>query len=289
MKSVESSSLRIRKIVYADLPAVANLLSLGFRLRSKRYWLRGLNREVDRARPEGTLPYGYLLECAGAPVGIILLFFSSVPSHEGNIRRCNLSSWFVKPEFKTFGPLLVLSAIKDESVTYLNISATPHTWPIVEAQGFSIYCRGEMIAIPALARPIRDVSIEIATKSSLLADLPERDLLQQHAHLNCLSLVLRCEGLIYPFIFQRYRVKRVLPTYRLIYCRDMAEFVRFAGNLGRFLLLQRAMPFVLVDANEAISGLVGLYSERRGRKYAKGSHIPKLGDLAFSESVFFDA
>jgi hypothetical protein len=289
MTSIASSSLRIREIVDGDLPAVADLLSRGFCLRSKRYWLRGLKRAVDRARPEGTLPYGYLLECTGAPVGIILLFYSFVPSSEGNFLRCNLSSWFVKPEFKTFGPLLALSAIKDKSVTYFNISAAPYTWPIVEAQGFSIYCRGEMIAIPALARPIGNVSIEIATKSSLLPDLPECALLQQHAHLNCLSLVLRCEGLTYPFIFQRYRVKRVLPTYRLIYCRDLIEFVHFAGNLGRYLLLQRATPFVLIDANEAISELVGFYSERRGRKYAKGSHIPKLGDLAFSESVFFDA
>lgn len=288
MTSDAPSSLRTREIADADLPAVADLLSRGFRLRSKRYWLRGLKRVVDRVRPEGTPPYGYLLEYAGAPVGIILLFFSYVPSIKGNSLRCNLSSWFVKPEFKTFGPLLALSAIRDKSITYFNISAAPHTWPIIEAQGFSVYCRGEMISIPALARPIGNVSIELATKSSLLADLPERALLQQHAHLDCLSLVLHCEGLTYPFILQRYRVKRLLPTYRLIYCRDMVEFVRFAGNLGRFLFLRRATPFVLVDANEAISGLVGLYSETRGRKYAKGSHIPKLGDLAFSESVFFN-
>jgi len=53
-------------------------------------------------------------------------------------------------------------------------------------------------------------------------------------------------------------------------------------------LLKRGMPLVLVDANRPIPGLVGRYTERRGRKYARGPHIPKLGNLAFSEGVFFD-
>ena len=282
-----SAALRIRQIVDADLPAVATLLMSGFRLRSARYWMRGLRRQVDRPQPEGTPRYGYLLESAGRPVGVILLFFSSLPSGENSFLRCNLSSWFVMPEFRALGPLLVSSAIKNEKITYFNISAAPHTWPIVEAQGFSIYCRGEMLAIPALTRPVDNVTIEIATNSSWLENLPERDLLLQHAKLNCLSLVLRCGEEIHPFIFHRYRIKRVLPTYQLIYCRDMAEFVRFAGNLGRLLLLKRATPFVLLDANWRVPGLAGIYTERRGRKYAKGPHIPKLGDLAYSENIFF--
>jgi hypothetical protein len=284
-----SSGLHIRQIADADLPAIAALLKSGFRMRPAGYWLRGLRRQVDRPRPEGTPRYGYLLEYAGKPVGAILLFFSYLPFGEDVVLRCNLSSWFVMPEFRALGPLLVSSAIKNEKITYFNITPTPHTWPIVEAQGFSIYCRGEMLAIPALTRPVDNVTIEIATNSSWVENLPERDLLLQHGKLNCLSLVLRCGEKIHPFIFHRYRIKRVLPTYRLTYCRDMAEFTRFAGNLGRFLLLRRAMPFVLVDANGRVPGLAGIYTEQRGRKYAKGPHIPKLGDLAYSESVFFDA
>jgi hypothetical protein len=288
MPSAASSDLRVRKIDDADLPAVADLLSRGFRLRPRRYWLRGLKREVDRPRPEGTIPYGYLLEDAGLPVGAVLQFYSSVPSGDCTVLRCNMSSWYVEPKFRAFGSLLISTVMKDKSITYFSTSPAPHTWPIVEALGFSIYCRGEIIAIPALTRPIEHVAIEIVTHSSCLADPWQRDLLREHAKFNCLSLILRCGGLNFPFIFQAYRVRRVLPTYRLIYCHDMAEFVRFAGNLGRYLLLRRAMPFVVVDANEPIAGLVGHYSERRGRKYAKGPHIPKLGDLAFSEGVFFD-
>ena len=58
-------------------------------------------------------------------------------------------------------------------------------------------------------------------------------------------------------------------------------------NLGLFML-RYGRPIVVVDANSPILGLVGRYTEARGRKYARGLHIPQLGDLAFTESVFFN-
>jgi hypothetical protein len=287
MPLVASAGLRCRRIADADLPAVSELLSRGFRLRPKQYWLRGLKRQADRPRPEGSPPYGYLLEYAGRPVGAVLLICSSAPSQAGPILRCNLSSWYVEPKFRSYGSLLISTAIKDKGVTYFNMSPTRHTWPIVEAQGFSMYCRGEICAFPALSRAIEHVAIDVVTETSCPSDLLECDMLQQHVKFRCLSLVLRHDGNSYPFIFQRHRVKRVLPSYRLIYCRDMAEFVRFAGNLGRFLL-KWGTPLILTDANGPIAGLAGFYTERRGRKYARGPHMPKLGDLAFSEGVFFE-
>ncbi len=287
MPLAASAGLRCRRIADADLPAVAELLSRGFRFRPKNYWLRGLRRQANRPRPEGSPPYGYLLEYAGEPVGAVLLICSHAPSPAGPILRCNLSSWYVEPKFRSYGSLLISTAIKDKGVTYFNISPAPHTWPIVEAQGFSMYCRGEVYAVPALSRPVDGVTVDKVTETFCPRDVPECDLLQQHVALGCLSLVLRHGGKSYPFIFQSHRIKRVLPSYRLIYCRDMSEFVRFAGNLGR-LLLMRGTPLVVADANGPIPGLVGVYTEQRGRKYARGPHTPKLGDLAFSEGVFFE-
>jgi hypothetical protein len=44
---------------------------------------------------------------------------------------------------------------------------------------------------------------------------------------------------------------------------------------------------VLLDANGAVPGLIGLYTERRGRKYFKGPHRPRLADLADTEFVLY--
>jgi hypothetical protein len=42
-----------------------------------------------------------------------------------------------------------------------------------------------------------------------------------------------------------------------------------------------------VDATEAVAGLPGIYSEARGRKYYRGPHRPRLGDLADTELAIY--
>jgi hypothetical protein len=68
----------------------------------------------------------------------------------------------------------------------------------------------------------------------------------------------------------------------LIYCRDIADFVRFAAPLGRFLAL-RGEFLLMLDANGPIPGLVGRFFRDKMPKYFKGQQQPRLGDLAYTE------
>jgi hypothetical protein len=52
-------------------------------------------------------------------------------------------------------------------------------------------------------------------------------------------------------------------------------------------LLRLGKISVAVDANGPIPGLVGIYTERRGRKYFKGPHRPQLADLTDTELVLY--
>ncbi len=67
-----------------------------------------------------------------------------------------------------------------------------------------------------------------------------------------------------------------------MYCRELAEFVRYAGPIGRFLAW-RGKPFVIVDANAPIPGLIGHYRRGSMPKYFRGPQRPRLGDLAYTE------
>jgi hypothetical protein len=171
----------------------------------------------------------------------------------------------------------------------LNITPVPHTWSTVEAQGFSIYCKGQVYGALALSRPVRSAKVEpfSAGAAGGLSDY-EVDLLRQHASFGCLSLVVRDGTHAYPFVFQKHHVKNVLPVHRLLYCREIGDLKRFAGNVGRFLAHGGGL-LVRFDANAPVPGLVGWYSEKRGRKYAKGPKPPLLGDLAFTEAALFDS
>ena len=81
-------------------------------------------------------------------------------------------------------------------------------------------------------------------------------------------------------------VKSVIPCAQLIYCREVAEVVRFAGPLGRFLAW-RGWPFVVIDADGPIDGLVGRYFDGTMPKFVRGPASPRLGDLAHTETALF--
>jgi hypothetical protein len=282
------AKLKVREIHESDLNAVARLLHQGFAFRSIDYWLRGLERHARRPRPANYPAFGYCLDNGGRPVGVILLLFSEVRAGAETIVRCNVSSWYVEAAFRAFSSMMVKIAIKDKNVTYFNITPAPHTWSTVEAQGFSAYCKGQIYGALALTLPAREARVQLfsAGGAAGLTDY-ESDLLRQHDGFGCLSLVVREGAQAHPFVFQKHYVGGCVPVYRLLYCRHIDELQRFAGNVGRFLA-RRGGLLVRFDANGPMRGILGWYSQKRGRKYAKGPHPPQLGDLAFTEAALFD-
>lgn len=73
---------------------------------------------------------------------------------------------------------------------------------------------------------------------------------------------------------------------QLIFCRSAAEYATCAGRIGR-LLLRLGKVAVVVAGNGPVPGVAGLYTERRGRKYFKGPHPPRLADLTDTELVLY--
>ncbi len=276
-------NIRCRQIEESDVPAVADLLMRGFPHRGSEFWRHALDQLTRRAPPEGLPKYGYLLESAGAPVGVILLICAAMPAHGTFSPRCNLSSWYVEPAFRAYAPMLVSQALRHKEVTYTNVSAAPHTWPIIEAQGFSRYSDGIFIALPALT--LGGVQAEVFDAGRQPAssfDPFERETLAQHAAHGCISMWCATPERAYPFVFRPRLVKGFMPCAQLIYCRDIADFGRFAGAIGRYLM-RHGRPVVIVDADATIPGLIGVFRRGSKPKYFKGPQRPRLGDLAYTE------
>lgn len=290
--ALEARKVRCREIGNADIDAVSDLLTRGFPGRRRDYWLRGLHRHGARDLPEGCPRYGYLLESAGRPVGALLLLYAARRPGPEQILRCNVSSWYVEPEFRNYATLLTSMAQKNKQVTYVNISPAENTWPIVEALGFKRYCNGMFFALPLLSRAEKGARVELVTGATRtvqgLTDA-ECELLRSHADYGCLAFAVHLRDRTMPFLFVPKRVKHgrfPFPAMQLVYCRDVAEFVRCAGTLGR-ALLRRGRPLVIVDALGPIEGLTGFYVDSRGRKYYRGPNPPRLADLTETELVLF--
>src|SRR5215475_11917998 len=282
-----ASRIRCRQIADDDLDRVAALLKQGFGARrTLDFWQGVLNGLKARTIPADMPRYGYLLENAGAPVGAILLIFAQTPG--GDALRANVSSWYVDPAFRGYAPMLVSQALKLKQVSYLNISAARHTWPILEAQGYRRYSSGVFVAMPALQlSQAGDMRLLAADRTPDAPHEPfERDLLIEHAKYGCVGFWCETRERAHPFVFRPRIVKSVIPCAQLIYCREVADVVRFAGPIGRFLA-RRGRPFVVVDANGPIAGLLGRYLDGTMPKFVRGPATPRLGDLAHTEAALF--
>ena len=283
---------RFREIQESDLEAIADLLTRGFVHRSREYWMLGLRRQGARTLPPDAPRFGYLMESDGKPVGCLLLIYSTKTIDGQAITCCNVSSWYVDPEFRNYAALFASMTQKRKDITYFNITPAMPTWPILEAQGFQIYCRGLYFSFPVLSRNGRGMRVEAVTPdTAAVAGLPDNELsmLRRHAGYGCLSLVCRTADQVLPFVFFPLRKRRgiiPLPALQLGFCHEISDYVGCAGAIGRYLL-RRGSPVVILDANGPIAGLAGVYSEARGRKYFKGPGRPRLGDLADTELAIF--
>jgi hypothetical protein len=278
-----------REIAAADLTGVIALLRGGFPPKSKDApWGDVFKKLAEHPTPPGLPKYGYLLESNGEPVGALLLIFSSVIVNGESGIRCNVSSWFVLPRYRSYAPLLSLRALKHKHVTYLNITPDPHTWPVLESQGYRRFSSGMFFAIPALRRSRSTARVTAATNElHLNADLHpfEIDVLLSHARYGCLSLICETDEGSHPFVFGLRWKFGIVPFVYLVYCRDLADVVRFAGPLGRFLL-RKGIPLIALDSDGPIKELSGRYVDNQP-KFFKGPERPRLGDVAYTERAMF--
>jgi hypothetical protein len=287
---VSQHRIRSRQIEDSDVTGIVALLTQGFAdRRPRRFWERVLDRLAHRPAPAGLPKYGYLMQSDGVTVGALLQIFSTMHSGGAPATRCNVSSWYVEPAFRSYAPLLVSQALNRPDITYLNISSAPHTRPIVETHGYTRYSNGVFVATPSLGRtPAGETPriVGVQTDPDAYFEPYERQLLLDHAGYGCISLWCIASGRAHPFVFRPRFAKGLIPYAQLIYCREVDDFVRYSRPLSVHLAL-RGRPFVVIDSNGPIRELAGKYIPGVMPKYFRGPDRPRLGDLAHTEAALF--
>src|SRR5579871_113264 len=281
-----TQQVRCRQIETSDAEVVVDLLAQGFPSRTRNYWARAMDVLAARERLPDLPPFGYALEVDGRVVGVHLLIFHRRGDGDDAPVWCNTSALYVDPRYQGYGALLVSKASRLKNVTYLNTTASPHTWPLLEATGYRRYTEGQFVSFPALSGGAR-ATVALLHECPAHRALPDYDLLRTHADAGCVTLVCETEGGPLPFAFVRRRIAYApIGVMQLVYCRDTAGFVAHAGPLGRFLLSQGA-TCVILDADGPIKGLSGVFYRNKTPRYFKGPGKPIPNDLAFTETVLF--
>jgi hypothetical protein len=284
----QAERIRCRQIAADDLDALAHLLTEGFPDRRIAYWRSALKALQERETLEGYPRFGYLLQAGDAIVGVILLIFTTVKHDPRQPVRCNVSSWYVAPAYRLHASAMISAALRFKGVTYLNISPAPHTWPILEAQGYRRYTQGQVLSLPALSVAglgARVRRYDPARDDASLSPV-EAGLMRDHAARGCMAVVCRRGGAVIPLVFMRRPTRYGPIVMQLTYCRDTADFIKNAGPIGRFLT-RRGAAMVLCDGEGPIAGLIGRFLKDRSPKYFRGDDRPRLNDLAYTEAVLF--
>jgi hypothetical protein len=282
--------VRCREITAEDFGAVAKLLCEGFPRRSEKYWRDGLQHLESLPVCKGFTKFGYKLEDKNDLVGVLLVLTSPATA-EGEMPRRNVSSWYVKPQYRLYGTLLSHFATA-QPANYIDIDPDPSTWDTIEVLGFQRFSKGTTICFPALnLRSQKSKIISYNAIGYVGSDLSstETRILQEHYNFGCICLYCRTEFGTFPFVFRKRRLRRYLsPCAELIYCRDMDIFVKLAGSLGRYLA-SKGIFWVLLGANGSVDGLFGYYFPGKLPMYFKGQLTPRLGDLTYTEVAIFGA
>jgi hypothetical protein len=280
--------LRVREITGTDHKRVAQLLAKGFQ-RPVWYYAQALQRLSQHPAPSGLSKYGFMMEADGIPVGAVLLIFSTFRSGGNTQTRCNVTSWYVEPEYKSYAAVFTSRALRHKDVVYVNISARPAARPIIKAQGFQQYSNGQYVAAPVLHTAPADGSVTIRRvdgRPDVPFEIADQQLLSAHAGFGCMSLWCVTKERAYPFVFVPRVFKGLVPGVQLIYCRDIEDLIRFAGPLGRYLAL-RGKLVISIDSNGPIAGLIGRYFEGKSPRFFKGPTPPRLGDISYTQAAMF--
>ncbi|MGA7329570.1 MAG: hypothetical protein WBX25_35095 [Rhodomicrobium sp.] len=289
-KTEPNPVIRSREITGADFHVMAAFFARGLGYPAWAY-LHIFELLRDHPTPEGYPKYGYILEANGSIVGGIILIFSSVGSGDKKSVRCQLTAWYVEPAYRTYSTIFTSKALRFKDVTYVNLTARPAARPIVEAQGFIKFSKGQFVAIPSLnfflSRGDNAKAVKADAEPEGVYDLYERKLLLDHQKYGNICFWCVTASDAFPFVFKPRIVKHVIPAVQLLYCRDIQDLARFARPIALHLASYGRF-FVFADANERITGLIGHYFDGMYPRWYKGPK-PRLGDLSYTLPALFPA
>jgi hypothetical protein len=271
-----------REIGESDVDAVVGLLTREF-TPTRSFWIRAMKTLADHPTPPGFPKYGYVLVDEGRVVAVLLL----ISTRSGGEVRTNVSSWCAEESYRQYAPILTMRATRRLDTTYFITTPAPHTWRILETQGFRRFANGRILSILALCRTATGVRARMFSsdlRPTLSMPQSELDLLDYHTSHGCLSIICDYADHHYPFVFCRQYKFGFLPLAHLIYCRELDDFLRFAGTVGR-LLLRCGFAAVIMDAEGPIPG-IGKYFGNRPR-FRKGGDEVRIGNVAYSEQVLW--
>lgn len=280
--------MKLRPIQRRDVDAATILLSEGFPLHARKNWLESLRHLLPLAEQEGDGSVGHIASAGGQDVGICLSIPSMRFAYEPAPRKVvNLAGFYMRPGNEWMTTLFMRRIVRDPSVEYVDLTASESMRQVIRHLGFRDRTSG-MVVVPTLTaalQPARGVRILPTTQLSPGRVLEDHlSLLDRHASLGAISLVVKVAGTCHPLILARGRRKR-LGSARILLARDRALLCAIAGPLARHLL-SRGIAFLEFDSPTPMPIAGSLFVASAAPVQSTWPIASAAIDHTFSELVF---
>ncbi len=281
---------RLRAIAPDDVENIIRLLREWSPRIAADEWRAIFEHPWDGERPE----LGYILTDSDSIVGHLGTIYSEQMLGEIRRRVCNITSWYVREDYRSSSIRLFQALLKDADIITV---FTPGgvTRQIMEILGFRVLERNKYVYFPLLhaATLLRSRGVTILTDIGDIEqqlDENHRTILKDLFDTNCRHFLVR-EGARYCYLVTKRRRQGIkgpltVSASEVLFCSDRAMLNR---HLERILLtvLRRDATWALTG-NERIVGkrrLFGLRLKHTEFVYGTDIDLDLLDNLLYSEVV----
>ena len=230
--------------------------------------------EVAFKAPLGRSGYGFLMIADGAPQGGILSF-ESMQSLSGRERRVvNLSSWYIRPEYRRLAVRMMRTVSSDPDTIYTGVSPIRSVQTICLRAGFRYLSHGSIASIPLLNDFTAGRGIKVGPFDPDAVGPEHRRWMADHANPRHIALLIRQGEHAVPALWRRGLKVKEFPAARLIFTSDYALLRAALPAIHAHMLLRHGTVGLYLPRIAPLEGL------RSVRKSGKGPPIIVKGDIA---------
>jgi acetoacetyl-CoA synthetase len=281
----------VRPAAAEDIEEICRLLDEGFN--NPEVGRQDWRRIFEHSWSGSSHNFGFVLTIESEVVGFLGTIYSRPPRRTQPPELvCNLTSWYVRPEYRGWGALLLAEAMRDNSVTYTSLTPGPETQPVMQSLNFATLEKRRIFApllnLPTLwASGIR-FEYEPEKIYSLLNEA-DRRIYEDHAHYDLLHVVVR-HGSDSSYLVLKRRVLHAgrwirVPFSEMLYCSKPALLARHFEWI-KLALLARQRTILLAAHERFVPATVRALRNARLDRYRSSSDLTAADlDLLYSEFV----
>ncbi len=229
--------------------------------------------------------FGYFLADKGKPVGLLGMIFSTRMIDREEHKFCDLSAWYVKPEYRGHSIALLIPILGRKDLTITTFTASNRVIAVLRKLGFKDIESHIRIAIPI---PLTSKNVRVTYDPEVIfSKLTGEDLriFQNHSRLNCTHI-----GITTPKGFSHVMVNKVfrkgIQLAHVDYASNRAILIDHA-NLIAWNVMQKTRCFGIEIGEHMLTKKIPLFSLRIKRNHPilfRSSNLkPEVIDTVHSE------